>query len=95
MTETFEMVITIGAVLGALAVIWKVFEALVKLPKYIRDMHRHTFENYMSILRITIMDPHMPLGERIAAAEKYLEYGGNGEVKKFAIEELHVNDKRK
>ena len=93
MMEYVEGVIAIGAVIGALAVIWKAFEALVKLPKYIRDMHRHTFENYMSILRITIMDPHMPLGERIAAAEKYLEYGGNGEVKKFAIEELHVNHK--
>ena len=93
--QYLEWIIKIGAVIGSLAVIWKVFSAVVKLPKYIRDMHRHTFENYMSILRITIMDPHMPLGERIAAAEKYLEYGGNGEVKKFAIEELHVNDMRK
>ena len=95
MMEYVEGIIAIGAAIGAIAVIWKVFSALVKLPKYIKDMHRHTFENYMSILRITIMDPHMPIGERITAAEKYLEYGGNGEVKKYAIEELHVNYKEK
>lgn len=93
--QYMEWIITIGAVLGAAAVIWKVCAGIIKLPKYIQDMHRHTFENYMSILRIIIMDPHMPLGERISAAEKYLDHGGNGEIKKYAIEELHVNNMRK
>lgn len=95
MTETFELIIKIGAVIGAIAVIWKPVRAVMKIPKYLEDLHRHTFENYMSILRITIMDPHMPHGERVIAAKKYLGAGGNGEVKKFAIEKLHVNDMRK
>jgi len=37
----------------------------------------------------------MPLGERIAAGVKYLKLGGNGDVKKFLINELHINDIQK
>ncbi len=87
-----EWIIKSGAVLTAVYGIVRLLYALFCLPKYIKDMHRHTFENYMSILRITIMDPHMPLGERILAAEKYISHGGNGEVKKYAVEELHVKE---
>ncbi|MBQ7033776.1 MAG: hypothetical protein IJN25_08985 [Clostridia bacterium] len=86
-------IVQIGAALGALAVIWRAFAAVIKLPKYLQDLHRHTFENYMAILRLTVMDPHMPLGERILAGQRYVEAGGNGEIKKFAVEELHINDK--
>ncbi len=91
--QEIEAVIKIGAALSALVVIRKVLTTFLRIPKYLEDLHRHTFENYMSILRITIMDPHMPLGERMIAAEKYIGAGGNGEVKKFAEEELHINDK--
>lgn len=87
-----EWIIKIGAGLTAVYGIFKFLQKLFRIPSYFRDMHRHTFENYMSILRITIMDPHMPLGERILAAEKYIKYGGNGEVKKYAVEELHVKE---
>ncbi len=93
--EQMKWVIEIGAALGAAAVIWRAFASILKLPKYLQDLHRHTFENYMAILRITVMDPHMPLGERVSAAEKYIENGGNGEIRKYAIEELHVKDMRK
>lgn len=85
-----DWVIKIGAVLGALAVIWRLADAVGRLPRYLSDLHRHTFENYMAILRITIMDPHMPLGERVLAGQKYLTAGGNGEIRKYAVEELHV-----
>ena len=37
---------------------------------------------------MTIMSNEMPLGERIIAAHRYIELGGNGEVKKFINEEL-------
>ncbi|MBE7024650.1 MAG: hypothetical protein E7408_01175 [Ruminococcaceae bacterium] len=90
--EQLEWVIKIGAALGAVAVIWRIFSQISRIPQYLKDMHRHTFENYMAILRITVMDPHMPLGERILAGQKYLETGGNGEVRKYAVEELHVTE---
>jgi hypothetical protein len=38
------------------------------------------------------MNSEMPIGERIAAGIKYLDKGQNGEVKKYLIEELHIND---
>lgn len=58
----------------------------------IDDIKRHCHENYLTNLRLTIMSSEMPLGERIVAAEKYISEGGNGDVKKFCINELHVKD---
>ncbi len=58
----------------------------------IPTIEEHCRENYLTGLRLTIMSEDMPLGERIAAGLKYLELGGNGDVKKFLIEELHIND---
>ena len=40
------------------------------------------------------MNHDMPLGERIAAGIKYIDLGGNGEVKQYLINELHINDKK-
>ena len=60
--------------------------------KDIPDIKKHCHENYLSNLRLTIMSSEMPLGERIVAAEKYISEGGNGDVKKFCINELHVKD---
>lgn len=59
--------------------------------KEISTIKEHCFENYMSGLRLTIMSEEMPLGERIVAAHKYIDAGGNGEVKKFIKEKLKVN----
>jgi len=41
------------------------------------------------------MCEEMPLGERIAAGVKYIDSGGNGDVKKYLINELHINDVQK
>lgn len=43
----------------------------------------HTAANYLSILRITVMDDAMPMSERILAGQAYIEAGGNGEVKHY------------
>ena len=67
-------------------------KAIVKehLPnvKEIPEIKKHCYENYLSGLRLTIMSNEMPRGERILAAHRYIELGGNGEVKKFINEEL-------
>lgn len=52
----------------------------------------HCYENYLTSLRLTVMNKEMPLGERIIAGQKYLDLGGNGETKKYLTEELHIND---
>ena len=38
-------------------------------------------EQYLSILRLTIMSEEMPMSERLIAGKKYLKRGGNGDVK--------------
>ena len=58
----------------------------------IKEIKEHTFENYLSCLRLTIMSDTMPMGERIIAGDKYIKAGGNGEVKKFIENELHTKD---
>ena len=64
----------------------------IKNVESIPSIEEHCRENYLTGLRLTIMSNDMPLGERIAAGVKYLDLGGNGDVKKFLINELHIND---
>ena len=58
----------------------------------INEIERHTRENYLMCLRLTIMNREMPIGERIVAGKTYIAEGGNGEVKKYCEQELHVNE---
>ena len=62
--------------------------------KDIPDIKRHCEENYMASLRLTIMSQEMPIGERIIAGQKYLDAGGNGEIKKFLNDNLHINQRQ-
>lgn len=64
----------------------------IKNVENIPSIEEHCRENYLTGLRLTIMSNDMPLGERIAAGIKYINLGGNGDVKKFLIEELHINE---
>ena len=43
----------------------------------------HDKEQYLSILRLTIMNEDIPISERIIAGDKYIKAGGNGDVKKY------------
>ena len=43
----------------------------------------HDEDQYLSILRLTIMSEDMPISERIIAGDKYVKKGGNGDVKKY------------
>ena len=96
-----EWVIKIGSVISALGVIWAAVTMAVKatvkklfapLTADIEELKKHSKKNYLTSLRLTIMSSDMPLGERICAARDYIDEGGNGEVKKFAIDELHINE---
>ena len=78
-------VIVIGGVVSALTVITvtaiKLYKFIRKWEKWVEEQSEHNLDNYLSIKRLTIMSHEMPLSERIAAGEKYIKYGGNGEVK--------------
>ena len=99
--EWMDWLIKIGGTITAIGIIWAAITTAVKrtvkkvlspLIEDIKEVKDHCFENYLSELRLTIMSSDMPLGERIVAADKYIKKGGNGEVKKYAIEELHINE---
>lgn len=96
-------IIKAAAVLGAIGVIFgagvKLWRFIVKLndtTKALNDtlteLKKHSHENYMSLLRLTIMSHEMPIGERIVAGHKYLEEGGNGEVKTFLKSEFNIEE---
>lgn len=80
-----DNILLIASVLTALTVIiataMKVYKFIRKWEKWVEEQSEHSLDNYLSIKRLTIMSHEMPLSERIAAGEKYIKYGGNGEVK--------------
>ena len=100
--DYIDIVIKIAALLGAIGVIVGTCIKLIKfingvgkkielLTETITDLKTHTHENHMSLLRLTIMSNEMPIGERIKAGYKYLEQGGNGDVKDFLKNELDID----
>ena len=40
-------------------------------------------DNYMALLRLTLMNPEVPIDERIAAGRAYVDNGGNGGTKAY------------
>lgn len=54
-----------------------------EIDKKLDGMKKHQDEQYLAILRLTIMSEEMPMAERLIAGRKYEKLGGNGEVKQF------------
>ncbi len=81
----FNFIIVVGGVVSALTIISatsiKIYKFIRKWEKWVEEMSEHSLDNYLSVKRLTIMSHEMPLSERIAAGEKYIKAGGNGEVK--------------
>ena len=64
-----------------------------KLEQKVDKLVEHDREQYLSILRLTIMNETIPISERIIAGDKYLKAGGNGEVKKYYLQMLEEHTK--
>lgn len=93
--ELLDIIIKIGSVITALGIIFGLLCGAVKLAlrpitKKFDRLERHTTQNYMNTLRLTIMSSEMPIGERIIAGQEYLDADGNGEVKKFLEEKFNI-----
>lgn len=54
-----------------------------KLEANVKTLMEHDREQYLSILRLTIMSEEIPVSERIIAGDKYIKAGGNGDVKNY------------
>ena len=87
-----EKLLLIGSAAGAVSAIialgvtlYRVYRKIAqyfsKLSKDIETMRKHDKDQYLSILRLTIVSQEMPISERIEAGEKYITEGGNGAVR--------------
>lgn len=82
MIETILLWGSIAAAVTAIGVlIGKVYSKLKSILEMFNEIKEHTEENYMNNLRLVITSPDMPLSERLIAGQKYIDKGGNGEVK--------------
>lgn len=64
-----------------------------KLEAKVDKLVEHDREQYLSILRLTIMNETIPISERIIAGDKYIKAGGNGDVKKYYQQMLKEHTK--
>ena len=88
-----EKILLIASLLSALGVIVttaiKVYKFIRKWEKWIEKKDKHDEAQYRDILRLIIMTPEMPLSERIAAGDVYVnQLHGNGGVKQKYLELL-------
>lgn len=74
-------------------VAWSNKKANKRLEEKVDKLVEHDEDQYLSILRLTIMCPEMPVSERIIAGDKYEKKGGNGEVKKYYLKMLAEHTK--
>ena len=98
-----EIIVLIASLLTSLTIIIStmiaIYKFLRKWDKWIKQKDKHDTEQYVQILRLVIMAPEMPLSERIAAGDTYVnELHRNGAVKqkynellqKFKQEHLEI-----
>lgn len=64
-------------------VFWANKKANKQLTAKVDKLVEHDHEQYLSLLRLTVMNEEMPVSERIIAGDKYVKEGGNGDVKKY------------
>ena len=63
-----------------------------KLESKVDKLAAHNELQYLSLLRLTVMDTDMPMSERLIAGKEYLAKGGNGDVKlAYELLEKKVN----
>lgn len=106
MDLTIDGIIKLGALIGALAALWKIVtsvlstvrhasESVEELKKTIETLVAHDREQHLAILRLTIMNAEMPISERVIAGQKYIKDGGNGDVAAYYREYLeHLHEQK-
>lgn len=60
---------------------------LDSIENMLDKLSTHSDMQYLSLLRLTVIDSDMPMSERLIAGKEYITRGGNGDVKAF-YEEL-------
>ena len=81
-----EIIILTASGITSLSIILTAIVTAYKLVRkwenWVKQKDKHDIEQYVQILRLVIMTPEMPLSERIAAGDTYVnELHRNGAVK--------------
>lgn len=91
-----DWLIKAAAVTGALSTIgttaWAVIKFVIKpiakvlheikiLSEKVETLGNHDHDNYLSLLRLSLVSEEMPMEERLEAGRKYVAAGGNGPAK--------------
>ena len=102
-SQVINIILLCGSVAGAIAaiialavkivgVVKKVQNYFKELKESVNELLEHDKEQYKQILKLTVMTENMPFSERVRAAEKYLELGGNGDIKAYYEKHLKPFD---
>lgn len=59
----------------------------------VKKLMEHDHDQYLSIMRLTLMSQEIPISERIIAGDKYIKAGGNGDCKHYYFELLKEHTK--
>ena len=92
LTEIVVAIIGFAGVLAAAVI--TVVASNKRLEKKFEKIAEHDKEQYLAILRLTIMADQIPVSERIVAGDKYIKLGGNGDVKAYYEQFLKENLKQ-
>ena len=66
---------------GFAVAVLKIARPLREIEQRIKRLESYTHNDYMSALRLTVMSEDMPIEDRLAAGETYIQEGGNGAIK--------------
>ena len=100
----YDALLWLGTLIGAITAIVVAVKKTVKpfkdarseieeTSKNVKKLMEHDKEQYLSILRLTLMSPDVPISERIIAGDKYIKAGGNGDCKHYYFELLKEHTK--
>ena len=84
--DVIEIIVLTASIITSLSVVLTAivtaYKFIRKWDKWVKQKDKHDTEQYVQILRLVIMTPEMPLSERIAAGDTYVnELHRNGAVK--------------
>ena len=71
----------LSVIIALSGTLWKLSRPLKEIVQRLERVEQYQHKDYLCMLRLTIMSEEMPMEERLAAGEKYVNEGGNGAVK--------------
>ena len=71
----------LSVIIALIGTLWRLSRPLKEIVQRLERVEQYQHKDYLCMLRLTIMSEEMPMEERLAAGEKYVQEGGNGAIK--------------